>query len=588
MTEHRRLAAIVSADVAGYSRLMGRDESGTLAAMKAIRQDVVEPAIASHGGRIVKTTGDGLLLEFQSVVNAVRCAVEVQTAMADRTAGIAEDRRIAFRIGINLGDIIVEGDDIFGDGVNVAARLEEIAPPGGVCISSRVHDDVRDRLDTAFNDGGTQTLKNIIRPVQVWRWEPGAAVATAPSMVPTPLPMPDKPSIAVLPFQNMSGDPEQEYFADGMVEEIIAALSRVQWLFVISRNSTFTYKDRHVDIKQVGRDLGVRYVLEGSVRKAGQRIRINGQLIDAASGMHLWAERFEGALDDVFALQDRVTASVVGAIAPKLEFAEIERTKRKPTESLTAYDFYLRGLANMHQDNTREATDMALEMLSRSIEIDHDFASALGLAARCYARRKANGWMVDRALERAEGERLARRASVLAKDDAVALCSAGFALAMLAGETENGAELIDRALAIDPNMARGWHDSGLVRLWLGQPDVALEHNSRAIRLSPLDPLIGQMQTGVAHAHFVEGRYEEASLWTGRAMRSRPNWLPSMILATANAALSGKLEDAQNLAGRLHSLDPTFRISSLRERLPFSRPEYLAPYEEGLRLAGLPE
>ena len=284
MTEQRRLAAIVSADVAGYSRLMGRDESGTLAALKALRQEVVDPAIARHGGRIVKTTGDGLLLEFPSVVNAVRCAVEVQTAMADRTAEIAEDRRIAFRIGINLGDIIVEGDDIFGDGVNVAARLQEIAPPGGICISSRVHEDVRDRLDTAFDDGGTQTLKNIARPVQVWRWQPGTPVPPKPAPAPTALPLPDKPSIAVLPFQNMSGDPEQEYFVDGMVEDIITALSRFKSLFVIARNSSFTYKGQAVDIRQVGRELGVRYVLEGSVRKAANRLRITGQLIDAATG----------------------------------------------------------------------------------------------------------------------------------------------------------------------------------------------------------------------------------------------------------------------------------------------------------------
>ena len=286
MTEQRRLAAIVSADVAGYSRLMGRDESGTLAALKALRQEVVDPAIASHGGRIVKTTGDGLLLEFPSVVNAVRCAVEVQTAMADRTAGMAEDRRIAFRVGINIGDIIVEGDDIFGDGVNVAARLQEIAAPGGICISSRVHEDVRDRLDTAFDDGGTQTLKNIARPVQVWRWQPGTAVAPKPAPAPTALPLPDKPSIAVLPFQNMSGDPEQEYFVDGMVEDIITGLSRFKSLFVIARNSSFAYKGKSPDVRQVGRELGVRYVLEGSVRKAGNRLRITAQLIDAASGAH--------------------------------------------------------------------------------------------------------------------------------------------------------------------------------------------------------------------------------------------------------------------------------------------------------------
>ena len=327
MTEQRRLAAIVSADVAGYSRLMGRDESGTLAALKALRQEVVDPAIASHGGRIVKTTGDGLLLEFPSVVNAVRCAVEVQTAMADRTAAIAEDRRIAFRIGINIGDIIVEGDDIFGDGVNVAARLQEIAAPGGICVSARVHEDVRDRLDTAFDDGGTQTLKNIARPVQVWRWQPGTAALPKPAPAPTALPLPDKPSIAVLPFQNMSGDPEQEYFADGVVEEIITALSRFNSLFVIARNSSFTYKGKSVDIKQVGRELGVRYVLEGSIRKAANRVRITGQLVESETGNHLWADRFDGALEDVFTLQDVVTEKVIAHLAPSVERAEIERGK---------------------------------------------------------------------------------------------------------------------------------------------------------------------------------------------------------------------------------------------------------------------
>src|SRR5262249_50045839 len=275
-----------------YSRLMGHDESATLAALKSRRAEVVAPALAGHGGRLVKNNGDGLLLEFPSVVNAVRCGIEVQAAMADRTAGIAEDRRIAFRIGINIGDIIVEGDDIFGDGVNVAARLQEIAVPGGICISSRVHEDVRDRLDTAFDDGGAQTLKNIARPVQVWHWQPGAAVPQKPATAPTSLPLPDKPSIAVLPFQNMSGDPEQEYFTDGMVEDIITALSRFKSLFVIARNSSFTYKGKAVDVRQVGRELGVRYILEGSVRKAGNRLRISGQLIDATNGGHLWAEHF--------------------------------------------------------------------------------------------------------------------------------------------------------------------------------------------------------------------------------------------------------------------------------------------------------
>jgi TolB-like protein len=574
----RRLAAILAADVVGYSRLIGVDETGTLARLTALRRDIVDQDIARHAGRLFKETGDGFLVEFASAVEAVTCAMEIQKQV-DATAG--KEQPLRLRIGIHIGDVVVQGDDLMGDGVNIAARIESIADPGGIAVSRAVYEQVRDRLAAPFDDRGKIELKHISRPVHIFAIG-GEKAAPAPALA-----LPDKPSIAVLPFQNMSGDPEQEYFADGMVEEIIAALSRVHWLFVIARNSTFTYKGRAVDIKQVGRDLGVRYVLEGSVRKAGERIRINGQLIDAASGTHLWANRFDGALEDVFDLQDRVTASVVGAIAPKLELAEIERAKRKPTGSLTAYDFYLRGMANMHQD-TREASDQALQMFGHAMELDHDFAAALGLAARCYARRQASGWMADRANERAEGERLARRAAILAKDDAVALCSAGFALAVLAGETDNGADFIDRALAIDPNMAWGWYCSGLVRLWLGQPGVALDHNCRAIRLSPVDPLMGQMQTGVAHAHFVEGRHEEASLWAGRAIRSFANWLPGMIVATASAALCGRLAEAQSLASRLRSLDPTLRISNLRERLPFSRQDYLAPYEEGLRLAGVPD
>jgi TolB-like protein/class 3 adenylate cyclase len=317
----RRLAAILAADVAGYSRLMGADEEGTLARLKAHRRDLLDPKIDQHRGRIVKTTGDGLLLEFPRVVNAVRCAVEMQTAFADRVAKIAEDQRIALRIGINLGDMIVDGDDIFGDGVNIAARLQEIAPPGEICISSRVHEDVRDRLDTAFDDCGTQTLKNIVRPVQVWRWQPGATVPAKPADAPTALPLPDKPSIAVLPFQNMSGDPDQEYFVDGLVEEIITALSRFKALFVIARNSSFTYKGRAIDIKQVSRELGVRYVLEGSVRKAANRVRITGQLIESEKGTHIWADRYDGDLSEIFELQDKVALDVVGAITPKLEQA---------------------------------------------------------------------------------------------------------------------------------------------------------------------------------------------------------------------------------------------------------------------------
>ena len=347
MTQTRRLAAILAADVAGYSRLIGADEEGTLNRLRAIRAEIIDPKIIEHRGRIVKTTGDGLLVEFSSVVDALRCATEWQTGMTERNASAPDDNRIEFRIGVHQGDIVVEDGDILGDGVNVAARLEGLAEPGGICLSARVQEDVAGRLDLTFDDIGEQSLKNIARPVRVYR----VGIATAenrPKVTPTEsrvaLTLPDKPSIAVLPFQNMSGDPEQEYFADGMVEEIITALSRIRWLFVIARNSTFTYKGQGVDVKQVGRELGVRYVLEGSVRKAGGRVRITGQLINAITGTHIWANRFDGSLADVFDLQDQIATSVAGVIEPTLRQAEIERARRKRPDSLDAYDLYLRAL----------------------------------------------------------------------------------------------------------------------------------------------------------------------------------------------------------------------------------------------------
>ena len=391
----RRLAAIMAVDVVGYSRLMGADEEGTLAGLKAIRRELSDPKIAEHRGRIVKTTGDGLLVEFASVVDAMRCAVEVQQGMAGRNADVPDDKRIEFRFGIHQGDIIIDDGDIFGDGVNLAARLEGLAKPGGICVSRVVRDEIRDKLDFAFDDMGEQHLKNIARPMRVFAVNietrasrpPAAGTgAIGPMTEPAPLARPDKPSIAVLPFQNLSGDPEQEYFADGMVEEIITALSRIGWLFVIARNSSFTYKGKAVDIKQVGRELGVRYVLEGSVRKAANRARITAQLIDAMNSVHLWANRFEGSLEDIFDLQDQVAASVVGTIAPRLEQAEIVRAKRKPTESLDAYDYYLRGIAALHAlfAGSRELVEEALRLFYRAIELDREFATPYGMAAWCY------------------------------------------------------------------------------------------------------------------------------------------------------------------------------------------------------------
>src|ERR1700759_803029 len=380
----RRLAAILAADVAGYSRLMGADEEGTLARLKACRKALVDPKISEYRGRIVKTTGDGMLVEFGSAVDAVRCAVELQRGVASSNVDIPEAKRIEFRIGIHVGDIIIDDNDIFGDGVNIAARLEGIADPGGICISDDAHRQIRGKTEVAYDDMGHQSLKNITEPRRAWRSRP-ATNAEPSEVVDRPAPMlalPDKPSIAVLPFTNMSGDPEQEYFADGIVEDIITALSRMTWLVVIARNSSFTYKGKAVDIKQVGRELGVRYVLEGSVRKAGNRVRITGQLIDAATGTHLWADRFDGALEDVFELQDEVTTNVIGAISPKLEQAEIERARRKPTEKLAAYDYFLRGMANIYQ-GTKQANLEALQNFQQAISVDENFSTAYGMCANC-------------------------------------------------------------------------------------------------------------------------------------------------------------------------------------------------------------
>jgi adenylate cyclase len=446
MNETRKIAAILVADVVGYSRLTGTDEDRTLARLRALRSDLIDPTIAVHHGRVVKRTGDGALVEFRSVVDAVRCAIEAQNGMVERNAGLPPDRRIDFRIGIHLGDVVEESDgDLMGEGVNIAARLEGVAKPGAICLSEDAYRQVKARLGIAVTDLGATQLKNIPEPIRIYSLEVGSAAQARAKTESEPasektsaaLTLPEKPSIAVLPFQNMSGDPEQEYFADGIVEEIITALCRFQNLFVIARNSSFTYRGRAVDVKQVSRELGVRYVLEGSVRKAANRVRITGQLIDATTGAHLWADRFDGTLEDVFDLQDKVTVSVVSAIAPKLERVEIERAKRKPTESLDAYDYFLRGMANVHQW-TRAANDEALRLFYKAIELDPAFASAYGMAAWCYIWRKLNGWVIDRTQETSEGARLARRAVELGKDDAVALSRGGHALAWFVRDLDNG------------------------------------------------------------------------------------------------------------------------------------------------------
>jgi TolB-like protein len=412
------------------------------------------------------------------------------------------------------------------------------------------------------------------------------AVAGAIEQPRPALTLPDRPSIAVLPFANLSVDPEQDYFADGIVEDIITALSRVRWLFVIARNSSFTYKGRSVDVKQIGRELGVRYVLEGSVRRSASRVRITGQLIDTATGAHLWADRFDGGLEDIFDFQDQVTASVVGAIAPEMEQAEIERASRKPTANLDAYDYYLQGLAKVHQA-TRLAYDDALRLFYKAIELDPNFSPAYGMAAWCYAWRKMNGWMADYAKESAEAGRLARQTVELGKKDAIALSMAGFALAFVMGEVEDGAAFIDQALILNPNLAAGWLLSGWVNGWLGKPEVQIERATRALRLSPLDPFTLPASTLIGAGHFFAGRYDEASSWAEKGLLQQPNSAAAARPAAASHALAGRLDQAHKAMARLRQIDPTFRVSDLRQ-FPFRRPQDLARLEEGLRKAGLPE
>jgi TolB-like protein/class 3 adenylate cyclase len=584
---------VLAADIAGYSLLMGRDEEGTLSQLKAFRKTLINPTIAAHRGRIVKTTGDGMLVEFASAVDAARCAVEIQRGVAIQNAGVPLNARIEFRIGIHVGDIIFDDDDIFGDGVNIAARLEGIAKPGGICISDDAQRQIRGKLDSLFEDMGPQNLKNIVEPMRAWRLsvDERSSVLLAldrPAVTGQPLALPDKPSIAVLPFKNMSSDPEQDYFADGMVEDIITALSHFKALFVIARNSSFTYKGRAVDVKQVGRELGVRYVLEGSVRKAANRVRITGQLVDTATGAHLWADRFDGGLSDVFDLQDQVAESVVGAIAPAVEKAEIERAKRKPTESLDAYTLYLRGLAKFYQFS-RQANDEALRLFNSAIELDPDFASAYARAALCYVIAKINGWISGTANEIAEVTRLAQRAVELGKDDAIALATGGYAFAYVVRDLGLGAALIDRALVLNSNLAEAWNYSGWTKAFLGEPEPALERFARAMRLSPLDPRVTAMRAGTAHAHFLLGRYDEAASWAAMALQDNPDFQTGLRIDAASNAMAGRPEQAHKAMARLRQLNPALRVSTLKDVVgPYRRAEDFSRYAEGLRQAGLPE
>ena len=591
-SEHveRRLAAVLAADVAGSCRLIGIDEEGTLAQLKALRKTLVDPKIAEHHGRVVKNTGDGALVEFASVVDAVRCADEIQRGVAEQNIDVPQVKRIEFRIGIHVGDVIIEENDIFGDGVNIAVRLEGIAEPGGVSISDDAHRQIRGKIGIDYDDMGPQVLKNIAEPMRVWRARIGPSFSPAmltkpPTETAQPLALPDKPSIAVLPFENMSGDAEQEYFADGMVEDIVTGSSRSKSLFVIARSSSFTYKGKAVDVKRVGRELGVRYVLEGSVRKSGNRVRITGQLIDATTGAHLWADRFDSQLEDIFDLQDQVTQSVVGTIAPTVEKAEIERAKRKPTESLQAYDYYLRALSSFYQF-TREQNIETLRLSQAANVIDPEFAAAYAIGAYSYLQRKLFGWSSDAPQERVEARRLVIRAIELDKDDPTVLARAGQVISELMGEVEEGAVLVSRAINLDPNLIIARYSRGSEQLWLGEVDAALEQFHVAVRLSPLDPLLFFAQIGIAHAHFMAGRYDEGSSWVRSAVLQRPNYPYARFILAACLAMSGRVEEARVVCARLMQQKPDLRISRITTK--FRRAEDIERLSQACRMAGIPE
>jgi adenylate cyclase len=580
VTEHRvqrRLAAIVAADVVGYSALMQRAEEATYTEFERLKREVIEPGLSCHDGRLIKTTGDGALAEFASPSAAVRFAVEIQE-------GIASGRSsLKLRIGVNLGEVIVGADgDLFGDGINIAVRLEGVADPGGILISEKVYSEVEGKLEVGFDDRGDQQLKNISKPVRAFAIRAGAHSPLSDRLSAAPS-LPDKPSIAVLPFENRSGDAEQEYFADGIVEDIITALSRFKSLFVIARNSSFTFKGRAVDIKEVGRRLGVRYVLEGSVRKASGKVRITGQLIDAVTGAHLWADRFERDLTDIFALQDEVTLAVVSAIQPKMLQTEIEMATRRRPENLTAYDFFLRAMQQYYL-TTRESLAEAIRLAHRSLELDPRFGFAAALAGDCHASNVVLGYANDPQFDRKEAVRLARLALSIDDGDPDTLSRASVISAFMVGDSEAEIEMADRAVALNPNSWRTWNNRGWVYRVAGLPEEAIRSFERAVRMSPVDPMLHMTFLGIGYALIELRRFDESIVVLKKALRQNPSFMPACRgLASALAHL-GRDAEAREAAARLLEVDPAFTISAWIARVPINSKLFI----EGLRKAGLPE
>jgi adenylate cyclase len=581
MTETRKLAAILVADVVGYSRLAGADEERTLARLRALRSDLIDPTIALHHGRVIKRTGDGILVEFRSVVDALRCAVEVQEEMVERNAGLQPDRRIEFRVGVHLGDVIEEADgDLMGDGVNIAARLEGICEPGGICLSEDAYRQARDKVKNEFVDLGEQSLKNIARPVRAYAMTFKSAAREKAS---ARLPLPDRPSIAVLPFQNMSGDPEQDYFADGMVEDIVTGLSRIKWLFVIARNSSFVYKGKAADVRQVGRELGVRYVLEGGVRKAGDRLRITAQLVEAETGAHLWAEKYDGALEDVFELQDQITDRVVGVVEPSLRRSEIERSRRKRPENLDAYDLFLRALPHL-QARMPSGARVAIPLLEQALSLDPDYAVAHAHLAWCREWCFTRGGLDE--ADRSAALLHARTAIASDIDDAASLAIAGWIVIVLTKEHETALSVIERALSLNASCATAHYFAALVNAFADRPDAATFHANRALRLSPFDPSAFEAHLALGMAALRRANYDEAASCfdRGQQINARHSLFP--FFHAIALALAGRAAEAAPSVLRGLELEPGFRLRIFSE---FGMAWAIAEkFVEGGRLLGLPE
>jgi adenylate cyclase len=584
----RRLAAIFAGDVAGYSRLMGVDEEGTLRQLKAHRKELVDPKITEHRGRIVKTTGDGILVEFVSVVDAVRCAVDIQRGMAERNSEVQADRRIEFRIGINVGDIISDNNDIYGDGVNVAARLESLAEPGGITVSRNVHDQVCDKLSFGFEDMGEQFVKNIARPIGVHR------VSLVESTAPTPfkssgaadqtrLSSANRPSVAVLPFVNMSGDPEQDYFAEGISEDIITGLSKLRWFFVIARNSSFAYGGKAVDVKRIARELNVRYILEGSVRKGGSRVRITAQLIDAATGNHIWADRYDGDLTDVFALQDEITKKVVAAIEPKLLEAEAIRSQSRSPEDLGAWEMVMRA-NSLFWRMTQSEGEVAIGILNTAVERYPDYAPAHSMLAFILLVSSHLNLSYSTGSQLTRAAELGARAAELDDSDPWAHLALGYVAFMLRHTAESAAEF-ERALELNPNFAAAHGYLGWAFAFDGQSEKAIAHLEEAIRMSPHDPQNAIFNVGIAIAHYFSGHYNEAIASCRKAFQQRSGIARGSRIYIASLAQAGHIDDARAALERVKESLPDLSIAWIEQNVPYTT-EPMAKFVEGMRKAGL--